>query len=309
MMQHLFHNFRNWPFDKQLTFYFPAVMIFLACLSGSILHFEPMENKAVLTGASIFLTLIIWARYYLQGHTINARVEWFLREFWPIPAILLGYLTMRLFRLELAVEYFSLVQQDDLMIRLDEQIFGQPVPLYMQHWISDGFSLWMETAYLHFYYLLPIGSMFYFFWRAEHDRFLQLRKGIIYTLAGGFSCYFILPVEGPVSYIADQFTVPLVANHAIVYDAVNSFRYAYDCFPSLHTAIPWMTLFISWSWHGHTMRLVLLAMTLSITLSTMYLRYHYGFDVIAGFCWALLISVVVKYQVSKETQGSVATAC
>lgn len=308
MMQHLFHNFRNWPFDKQLTFYFPLVMFSLACISGSILSFEPMENKAALTGAATFLILIVWARFYLKGHTINARVEWFLREFWPVPAILLGYLTMRLFRLELAVEYFSLVQQDDLMIRLDEQLFGQPVPLYLQHWITDSFTLWMESAYLHFYYLLPIGSMFYFLWREENERFLELRKGLIYTLAGGFSCYFILPVEGPVSYIADQFTVPLLANHAIVYDAVNSFRYAYDCFPSLHTAVPWMAVFISWNWFGYGMRLAGLFMALSITLSTMYLRYHYGFDVIAGVLWACIVTMIVKYQVSKSTQGTVATA-
>ena len=203
---------------------------------------------------------------------------------------------MRIFRLELAIEHFGIPQQDDLMITIDNLLFGQTLPLYIQHWITPTFTLLMESAYLHFYYLLPIGSLVYFYWKEQYALFLQLRQGIVFTLTGGFVLYFVLPVVGPISYMANEFSVPLVAGHEIVYDAVNSFRFAYDCFPSLHTAIPWVTLFLTWSVHNRLIQGVMLFMTLAITFSTMYLRYHYGTDVIAGLVWALLVATLIKYQ-------------
>ena len=296
MMQHFFKTFRHWPFDKQLTVFFPTGILLVAMISGSILAIDPMANKAALFAGFLFVLFILIIRPRLHQNYFSPKTEWFLREFWPVSAILLGYLTMRVLRLELAVDYFNIPLRDDWMIELDNALFGQPVPLAFQHWISPGLTLWMEFAYLHFYYLLPIGSLLYFFWRGQHQTFLQLRKALIYTLTGGFCFYFMLPVMGPVMYMPDQFAVPLPANHAILYDAVNSFRFLYDCFPSLHTAIPWLTLFMTWTLHPWPARGMLLFMAISITLSTLYLRYHYGTDVVAGFLWALLVAQWIKHR-------------
>ncbi len=299
-MQHLLQTLRNWPIDKQLTLFFPTCVLAIALLSGSIQSIEPMQNKAALFAALLFILLILGLRPLLQRHQFSSNTEWFLREFWPVPAILLGYLTMRVFRLELAVDFFQIPLRDDWMIELDTILFGQPVPLYLQYWITPALTLWMEFAYLHFYYLLPIGSLLYFYWQGQRQTFLHLRKALIYALTGGFCLYFILPVVGPVTYMHDQFVVPLPENHEILYDAVNSFRYLYDCFPSLHTAIPWLTLLMTWLRHSWPIKSILLFMTLSITFSTLYLRYHYGMDVIAGFLWALLIVHWVKHQPSEQ---------
>jgi len=308
-MNNLFHTLRSWSFDKQLTLIFPTVILFTGLLSGTIFEMQPNENKAALVAGAIYILLTVAMQPFLKRKSFSDNTEWFLRELWPILAILLGYLTMRLFRLELAIESFGIQQQDELMIQIDNLLFGQTIPLYLQHWISPFFTLLMESAYLHFYYLLPIGSLIYFYWSDQRDVFLRLRKGIIFTLTGGFCLYFALPVVGPISYIADQFVVPLKAGHEIVYDAVNSFRFAYDCFPSLHTAIPWMTLFLTWSLHKHWIRYVMLFMTLAITFSTMYLRYHYGTDVIAGFVWAYLVAYGIKYYESKLSQRAVISPC
>lgn len=286
-----------WPFDKQLTLLFPALIFIIAALTGSWQEIAVNENKVAIFCMVLFFAFIIAAQPLLNSNKISPRQRWFLYQFWPVPAILLGYLLMRVFRLELAIEFFAIVQQDRLMIELDTLAFGQTLPLYIQHWITPTLTLLMESAYLHFYYLLPIGSLIYFYWRQKNEQFLLMRRAIIYTLVGGFCCYFLMPVKGPIDFIPNQFSIPLQAGHEIVYAAVNSFRFAYDCFPSLHTAIPWVTLLVSWSWHTPLVRLVILGMTLSITLSTLYLRYHYGFDVLAGFLWAVLVACIVKSSV------------
>ena len=282
---------RQWPWDKRLTLMFPALTLLIAITSGSLTEIQPTDNKAALSGGAIFIALIFLCRANMAH--FSEKTRWFLYQFWPVPAILLGYLSMRIFRLELAIEQFAIPQQDTLMIAIDQWLFGTTIPQLLQYHISPTLTLLMESAYLHFYYLLPIGSLLYFHFRDDRLTFLRLRHGIVTTLAGGFCFYFLLPVEGPISFIANQFVVPLTANHEIVYDAVNSFRFAYDCFPSLHTAIPWVTLLIAWPKVNIPLRLIMLAMTLAITASTMYLRYHYGADVIAGLIWAGAVGWVI----------------
>jgi membrane-associated phospholipid phosphatase len=298
---------RNWPFDKQLVVIFPTLVILTALFSGSLKQLEISGNHAAIFCIGLFFALVISFRILLNKHALTYRAEWFVREFWPILAILVSYLLMRVLRLELAIEYFSIPQRDQLMIQFDTLFFGQPIPLYIQHWISPTFTLLMETAYLHFYYLLPIGSLLYFYWLQQDQLYMQVRKAIIYIQVGGFLGYFMLPVKGPIDYIRDQFSIRLNSSHEIVYEAVNSFRFAYDCFPSLHTALPWAVLFVTWSWHTPFMRLIMLFMACSITLSTMYLRYHYGADVLAGFLWACLVGFIVKSRSLYLPYGTIKT--
>ncbi len=300
MKTNLFHkipviaSINHWSFDKQLTLILPTLIILISLITGSWQYVNVHENKIILLSMVLFLLLILCAQPLLKAAQLSARQSWFLYQFWPVPAVLLGYLLMRVLRLELAIEVFGIPQQDALMINLDTFAFGQTLPLYIQHWISPTLTLLMESAYLHFYYLLPIGSLLYFYWRQQDAYFLAMRQAIIFTLVGGFCCYFLIPVKGPGDFIPQQFTVALQAEHEMVYAVVNNVRFAYDCFPSLHTAIPWVTLLISWSWHSIPVRLMMLGMTLSITLSTLYLRYHYGADVLAGFLWACLVAYFIK---------------
>lgn len=294
----------GWPADKKLTLIFPSVLFLIALFTGAIFHIQPDENKVALIAGGIYLLLTLILQLPLRKGMIPSRVSYFLYEFWPVPAILLGYLTMRIFRLELSIETFGIPQQDDLMIQIDNILFGKTIPLYLQNVISPSLTFFTESAYLHFYYLMPIGTLIFFFFRKEYATYFALRKAVIFTLAGGFSLYFFLPVVGPVVFMKEEFSIPLTANHQIVTDAVNSFRFTYDCFPSLHTAIPWLTLFMTWHYFRWPARSILLFMTLSISFSTMYLRYHYGADVIAGFLWAFIVSYLVKKSGSEQTQMS-----
>ena len=311
MSKTLFHKIvplnpiKDWPFDKQLTILFPVLIFVIAAISGCWQYIEVIENKVALFCITLFLALILCAQPLLHSNRLSPRQVWFLYQFWPVPAILLGYLFMRILRLELAIETFDITQRDLLMIQLDTLAFGQTLPLYIQHWTSPPLTLLMETAYLHFYYLLPIGSLLYFYWQQQDEYFLAMRQAIIYTLVGGFCCYFLMPVKGPLDFINDEFTVPLHSGHEMVYAAVNSFRFAYDCFPSLHTAIPWVTLLVTWSWHSWPVRLIILALTLTITLSTLYLRYHYGFDVLAGLLWACIVAALIKARSSYMTYKTI----
>lgn len=281
--------FRQWPLDKQLTLLLPLTVLITALLFGDIRQWQPQENKAALFSMGLFVVLILLARYAIGRGWCSERGEWLLREFWPVPALLLGYLTMRVLRLELAVDALGNSLRDDWMLAFDTALFGNALPVLLEPLIHPALTAWMETAYLHCYYALPIGSLLWLFWQNERALFLRLRLAILLTLCGGFLMYFLIPVRGPMDAMPHLFSVSLGEQNAVVYDAVNSFRYAYDCFPSLHTAIPWVVLLVCWARYGTPLKTLALLFTLSITASTLYLRYHYGADVLAGVLWAVLV--------------------
>jgi len=274
--------------DKIIAVSFPFLMLYLGYRFGTLSLWSTEGNEIALIVIAIALSIIGALRILIIKNKLSYKVEHFLREFWPIPIVLLGYLAMRFFRIDAVTDMLGILLKDLAIIQLDIMVFGQPLPFYIQHWVSPAMTFLMENAYLHFYYAMPIGSMIYLAWKENYATFYRLRVAIILAMITGWFAYLLVPVEGPIKFIPEQFAVPLVPSSEVVYGAVESFRYAYDCFPSLHTAIPWLTLFICWSYYSHTLKMVALFMTLSITTATLYLRYHYGIDVMAGFFWAIM---------------------
>jgi len=61
-----------------------------------------------------------------------------------------------------------------------------------------------------------------------------------------------------------------------------------DAFPSGHTAVALVTLFFAWKYQQRALFRVLVPAVSALIVSTVYLRYHYVIDVIAGVLLALL---------------------
>jgi len=96
--------------------------------------------------------------------------------------------------------------------------------------------------------------------------------------------YLIVPARGPRFLLAPLQHIPLQGSwlfHAMqgTLDRLESAHY--DCFPSGHTELTilawWSTRQFGNRWFRPT-----LAYTLSIIFATVYLRYHYTVDVLAG---------------------------
>ena len=109
--------------------------------------------------------------------------------------------------------------------------------------------------------------------------------------------YLLIPVGGPLLLIGDQFRQPIVTQPVITKLVFDSLRYAWDCFPSLHTAVPWMLTLLLWSSVRRWAQLLCVTAATLVTASTIVLRFHYGIDVLAGLAWAGLVAFVVARQV------------
>jgi membrane-associated phospholipid phosphatase len=74
----------------------------------------------------------------------------------------------------------------------------------------------------------------------------------------------------------------------------SNFRYLYDCFPSLHTANPWLIVWLSRGKVPGWLMASAVSAGCGITLSTIALQVHYGIDDLAGLAWVFLIAAVAK---------------
>ena len=147
---------------------------------------------------------------------------------------------------------------------------------------------------LSFYYFIILFSGIYFGFKASAKAKGQSKAffyGLMLMYFFGFLGYIIVPAAGPYAAFEQQFPYPLQgwAITNLLVDVVDKGITGMDVFPSLHTGI---TLYILgfYKLNGYrNITRILTPLFVGITLATVYLRYHYGIDVVLGILLALLI--------------------
>ena len=117
-----------------------------------------------------------------------------------------------------------------------------------------------------------------------------------FNLRQGFAGYFLLPAAGPAfTVLPDAGAQGFIAPHviAIVKDGVTGM----DVFPSLHTALPLFITAFLWRDGRRLAALLLAPVSLGIVVSTVFLRYHYGVDVLAG----MLLAAAMAWRYTQKT--------
>jgi membrane-associated phospholipid phosphatase len=179
---------------------------------------------------------------------------------------------------------------------IDYRVFGVHPTIWLEHlhWppLTEYFQIFYATYY---FYPLIFGIVL---WRKGwlvkfHFWVLILMLGLLSSYLG----YIAIPAIGPRFILADQQTQPLAglfffeAIRATLDKAEGITR---DCFPSGHTELTLLVLYYSWRFHKPTFKCFLIPCS-TIILSTVYLRYHYVVDVVAGFVFALAIVLTADW--------------
>jgi spermidine synthase len=223
-----------------------------------------------------------------------ARVSNVLRDWWQIIGTLAVYESLKHLHANRITLWLGIPPFDQQMIAADNWIFGKVLPLLLEPVATDEIVDVMWFFYIWGYYLGPAAFLYWaYFVRRDDQLFLRLRKGLVLGLLGGYLIYLVVPVAGPLFVIGEQFNSPIATQPYIARHVFDELRYNWDCFPSLHTAIPWVMVSLAWSRLAVTWRLAAFILATGITLSTVLLRFHYGIDVLAGLAWAALVVVAV----------------
>jgi membrane-associated phospholipid phosphatase len=176
--------------------------------------------------------------------------------------------------------------RDDLLIAADRAILGDDVTVLLQPLVRPGVAAFLYVAYSTYYFMpIVLGAALWRKSRPEARRFIFTLSVCFYVSYAG---YFTIPAYGPRTALADRHTVPL--NTSPVADAIDRTinqleKTKLDAFPSGHTMITVAVLIVAWR-RARKLFWVLLPVASLLIFSTMYCRYHYLVDVLAGIALA-----------------------
>lgn len=190
---------------------------------------------------------------------------------------------------------------DGLLQDWDRALFGGNLSLRLERFMSCPLSELASLCYCLFFVYLLASLIRYL--RAPLPQAQAFYAGL-FTLYGiGFVGYTLLPALGPYAATAGAFKTPVSGYFitdwlAAVYPLGTN---GADVFPSLHCAVSAYILGFDASQNRRRFRWWLLPV-LGLWVSTIYLRFHYAVDVVAGLALALP-SLLVAFHFQHQTRG------
>jgi membrane-associated phospholipid phosphatase len=178
--------------------------------------------------------------------------------------------------------------RDKILIAADRALLGVDATVWLERFVRPFWNDFFYLAYATYYFLpLILGGLLW----ARHP---PVARRYIFTLSFCFyvsyAGYFTVPALGPRFALADRQTValetsPLSRSIARTIDELE--RTKLDVFPSGHTMVTAAVLLVA-SRRARPVFWALLPVGTALVFSTVYCRYHYVVDVLAGLLLALL---------------------
>lgn len=284
---------------RMIDFATQGYVVFVA-LMAVLFHNErtPMWGWLVLAHGLVFGLVHLLIESHARGRGGNRLA--FVRHLYPI-VLYIGFFreTGELNRM------FASGYLDPVLIRWEARIFGgQPSLEWMERFPSRVLSEILYAAYFSYYVMIAgVGVALYVRDQRAFTHYMTVVSLVFYAC---YSFYLMVPVIGPRVFFQDwralglpEDVIPAVVPpvpaavaegvfHRIMRVIYDLFETQGAAFPSSHVAIAWVTLYFSFrylpriAW-AHALAVVLLC------VATVYCRYHYVIDVVAGFLTAALL--------------------
>ncbi len=181
--------------------------------------------------------------------------------------------------------------RDDLLIKADRLLFfGNDPTVLLERFIHPVLTTVLQLCYISYYLMATVLGVVLFL-KQKRQAFDEAIFGIILCFYLSYLGYLLFPAIGPRFTLAHLQTRDLQAGPlvAAVQSTLNNLENTKtDAFPSGHTAIALMTFYYAWKKRERTLTALLLPAVTGLIISTVYLRYHYVVDVLAGIALTLV---------------------
>ena len=267
------------PIDR-LTLSFIVLLTAVILFNVSYISFWPQ-----LICKYFVLALVILLLAALDRRTPGRRLFSFLHAFIPIISVAMIFNSLGDIIPFIRQRYY-----DDVLIRIDYLLFATHPTVWMERFNSAVLTALLQVAYIS-YYVIPIALGTSLFLRGKRGEFETAVFSIILCFYLSYIGYMLFPAVGPRFTLNHQQTTELQAGPMTLWiqQSLNSLEHnKTDAFPSGHTAVALVSLFFAWKYRQRVLFRVLVPVVSALIVSTVYLRYHYVIDVIAGMLLALL---------------------
>jgi membrane-associated phospholipid phosphatase len=224
--------------------------------------------------------------------------SWIFRNWYPLPFVGSCYKEMAIF-----IHAIRRTDADQFLANLDFQIWHAYPSIWLERIYSPGLTEYLQIVYTLFIPgVLLVAALLWK--RGQHTEFQYYAFLIATGFLVSYIGYLLVPARGPRFLLKHLEQIPLRGLwlfHAMqgTLDRLESAHY--DCFPSGHTEL---TILAGWGSRMVSNRLfrVYFAYTLSIIFATVYLRYHYTVDLLAGAIVALFL-ILASPSLYRNLQG------
>jgi membrane-associated phospholipid phosphatase len=260
-----------------LTFFF---LLGLALLTLLFKNLIPLWRSQLLFYAMLFSLLFVLK--LSSDRRGSSGIGSLLNDFSPIAFIIFIYQS-----LGNMIQYLQ-PDVDPYLIRIDLFLFGVHPTVWMERWVTPWLTDILSLAYIS-YYFLPVILVVTLYLRGRKEEFNQVIFILTFGYYLSFIGYILFPAIGPRFTQAHLYSVPLEGSFFsdFVRDLLNSIEHnKRDCMPSGHTQIALMVVFLARRYEK-TIFYLFLPVVCGLILSTVYLRYHYVIDLMAGSALAI----------------------
>jgi membrane-associated phospholipid phosphatase len=241
-------------------------------------------------GILIFIVALALFLKRQPGH----RFVTLLRNWYPAFLITVSYR-----ELSILIPQIQPHDIDEVLIRLDYFIFHVHPTVFIERFEVPVLTDVFQTIYCS-YYFLPIILGLVVYLRRDLRDFIHVIFAIIFSFYVTYVGYMLFPAVGPRFSLYHLQTTALMGYVVTlpIREYLNWLEHVMrDAFPSGHTMLSLIVLFYTWRYEKRLMFLFVPLASL-IIISTIYLRYHYAVDVLAGII--LAVPTVVASEVAME---------
>ncbi len=273
--------------ERLLFSFFVFLGVFIVLFRMFIVSWESLLALVAGAGAVLLLTAGVQRKRPESGFWITVR-NWI-----PIPGIFFGY-RMVLFLINNDRNHPAFMPcRDEWLIAADRWIFGADPTVWLERLTVPWLTELMQIFYAANYFLpLTLGIVLYL--KGERLPYQKTLFAITLGYILSYLGYFVIPAIGP------RFTLPhsVPLEGILIRERLAGLIYALDpaprdCFPSGHTQISLVTLWLAYRFRRGIFYLYL-PIVAGLVVSTVYLRYHYVIDVIAGAALAGVVIVLAR---------------
>jgi len=268
-------RFEWWPVDKVILAYFGAALVLL------LLRWERIPDAGVfalfhVAGAA---TIALAARYPRHGF-------WYPFHCWyPLPYVAACYREM-----SFLIPAYRETNADAALARLDYAIWGAHPTVWLERGASPALTEILQIVYAGFVPAVLAAAVI--FWlRKDYGQFRYYAFLIALGFLASYAGYILVPARGPRFILAHlqhtQLEGGLLFNWLrVTLDQLE--KPHFDCFPSGHTELTILAWWGSRQVSKPMFRLMFIY-TSGVVFATVFLRYHYTVDVMAGAALAAVL--------------------
>jgi hypothetical protein len=191
---------------------------------------------------------------------------------------------------------------DDARIyAFDRRVFGFEPSVVLDRFVSPSTTEWFAFFYFLYFLILCVHVVPMVYWSRDKLLLARFATGTLLMFLTAHLVYMIVPGYGPYWYLKGTFAHELQGGTfwRLVRETVEAGGAQKDIFPSLHTAAP--TFFAIFSFRHRKLVPfkyswpVVTFLATQIIGATMFLRWHYLVDVVAGLALALGAALIGQY--------------